>query len=311
MRSTLLACLVLLSALSVRAADFRTGPEGAFVTVNGHQLWYWTEGSGEPLLLVEGGPGAAGYLDPFFKDLTDRFTVIHFRGLGRGKSEHAASPAAYSFEGDVADIEGFRRAVGLESFNLLGHSYAGLVVTSYTLQHPEAVKRLVICNGLLSGAAWQAGCENVLASVRDQYPEVWDKLMTLRARGLRSNAPECIAAWQSVSELLLYVSSTGNVGKTPGEMNLDVFYAIAGPDADFKVADSMARLDFLPRVRELKMPVLFTASRFDRVVIPRFTLQYPAAAPQAEFVLFEQSSHNVFLEEHEKFIATLRSFLTR
>lgn len=310
MRS-LLALLLLVSLIAARGADYRTGPEGAFVEVRGHRLWYWTEGTGEPLILVEGGPGAYGYLDPFFKGLTDRFTVIHFRGLGRDKSDRPTAPGSYSFDSDVADLEGFRQAIGLGSFNLLGHSYGGMVVTAYALQHAEQVKRLIVANGVLSGEGWQAGNENVLASVRDQYPEIWARLTELRARGLRAQAPECQQAFAGVSELLLYVVNPANVGRTPVSFNPDVLYGIAGPDADFQVGGSVAEVDLVPRLRELKMPVLFTASRFDRVVIPRFTLQYAAAAPQAQFVLFEHSGHNVFLEEHDKFIATLRAFLTR
>lgn len=32
-------------------------PHGAYVTVNGAKLWYESEGSGEPLILIAGGPG--------------------------------------------------------------------------------------------------------------------------------------------------------------------------------------------------------------------------------------------------------------
>jgi proline iminopeptidase len=308
-----LVSVVLLSlvGLSTHAAESWLAPEGATVMVNGAKLWYRTEGRGEPLLLVEGGPGSAGYLDPFFKELSDQFTVIHFRGLGRTGSDRAASPTDYTFDRDVADLEGFRVALGLGSVNLLGHSYGGMVVTAYALQHPQAVRRLVIANGVLSAASWQAGNENVLSTIRYQYPEVWEKLTALRARGLRSSAPECRALLGSVSEAIFYVASVNYVGRTPGEMNPEVCYAIAGDDADFQVGGSIAGRDYVPRLKELTMPVLITTSRFDRVVPPLHTFTYRSAAPQAEFVIFEQSGHNLFLEESAKFIATLRTFLNR
>jgi proline iminopeptidase len=286
-------------------------PAGAHVTVNGARLFYWTEGHGEPLLLVEGGPGAAGYLDPFFHELADRFTVIHFRGLGRAGSDPAPKPSDYSFARDVADLEGFRRALGLESFNLLGHSYGGLLVIGYTLEHPSAVKRLVVANGLFSADGWQQGNDNIASQLRYQYPEVWAELEALRARGLHSSSPECQALMQQVSEAVFYVASQQNVGRTPVEFNPDVYYAIAGDDADVRVGGSIAGLDFSARLRELKMPLLVTTSRFDRVVPPSHTFQFQTCAPQAQFVVFEHSGHNVFLEEHEKFIATIRDFLTK
>lgn len=286
-------------------------PAGAYATVNGARLFYWTEGHGEPLVVVEGGPGAAGYLDPFFHELADRFTVIHYRGLGRARSDAAATPADYTFQRDLADLEGFRQALGLTSFNLFGHSYGGLQVIGYTLAHPAAVKRLIVANGLFSAEGWQQGDDNVNSQIRYQYPEIWAQLTALRARGLRSSAPECQALMQQVSEAILYVASPAHVGKTPVEFNPDVCYAIAGADADFQVGGSIAGLDYSAQLRELKMPLLITTSRFDRVVPPVHTLQFRTLAPQAEFVIFEQSGHALYLEEHEKFIATLRTFLTR
>lgn len=311
MMRCLLAALLALASLSAKAADYRTGPEGAFVSVNGVNLWYWTEGTGEPLVLVEGGPGASGYLDPFFTSLTDRFTVIHFRGLGRGKSGRPASASDYSFERDIADLEGFRQALGLGPVNLLGHSYGGMLVTGYALAHPASVKRLVIANGLYSGEMWQAGTEHVNTSIRDLCPELWDQLMALRARGVRSRDPEHLTLIGQVPEAIFYLANVANTGKTPVEINPDVYFGIGGDDVDFQVGGSIAALDFRSRLKELQMPVLVTASRFDRVVLPRYTVLYRQYAPQAEFVMFERSGHAVYLEENEKFIATLRSFLTR
>lgn len=298
-------------AASAPAADFRTDASGAHVTVNGAKLFYWTEGHGEPLLVIEGGPGAAGYLDPFFHELADQFTVIHFRGLGRAKSDLAARASDYSFSRDVEDVEGFRRALGLETLNLFGHSYGGLLVIGYTLKYPSAVQRLVVANGLFSAEGWQQGDDNVASQLRYQHPELWAKISALRARGVPSSAPECQALLQQVPEALLYVANESNTGKTPSEFNPDVFYAIAGPDADFHVGGTVAGLDFSARLRELTMPLLVTTSRFDRVVPPVHTLRFNQLAPQAEFVMFEHSGHNLFLEEHEKFIATLRTFLTK
>ena len=42
-------------------------PAGNFVTVDGARLWYISEGKGEPIVIISGGPGAAHYLYPFFE----------------------------------------------------------------------------------------------------------------------------------------------------------------------------------------------------------------------------------------------------
>lgn len=284
-------------------------PPGDYVTVNGTRLWYLSEGKGEPLILISGGPGAAHYLYPYFSALADSYRVIYLDSFGCGKSDRAKSPQEYTFARHVEEIEGFRLALGLGKINVLGHSYGSMVAQAYALRFPDSVQRLVLSNAYLCGEEWQAGNDNVNDAIRNQYPEVWAQLQTLRARGLRSSAKECGAAMQAVSVGLLYNANISDVGKVKGKMNLDVYYAIAGDDADFVVGGDIARLDFRPTLKDLKMPMLVLAGRFDRVAPPRYTLQYRQYAPQAQFLMFEQSAHNLFLEENGRMLQTLRAFL--
>jgi proline iminopeptidase len=103
-------------------------PAGAYAQVNGAKLWYETEGQGEPLVLVAGGPGESHKeFDPFFSRLADRFQVIYFDPLGVGQSGRAKSRSEYTFAREVEDLEGLRKALGLSQINLLGHSFGGMV----------------------------------------------------------------------------------------------------------------------------------------------------------------------------------------
>ncbi len=51
--------------------------------------------------------------------------------------------------------------------------------------------------------------------------------------------------------------------------------------------------------------------RFDRISIPRFSIKYKTYAPQAEFVMFEKSGHDPFIEETEKTFKTIKDFLEK
>src|ERR1700686_3564873 len=71
-------------------------PPGAYATVNGIKLWYETEGRGEPLVLVSGGPGDPHTVfHPFFSRLADRQQVVYFDEFGVGKSDRAKSSQEY------------------------------------------------------------------------------------------------------------------------------------------------------------------------------------------------------------------------
>ena len=73
-------------------------PHGDYVKVNGAKIWYESEGSGEPLLLIAGGPGFShSYFHPYFSTLANSFRVIYFDAFGRGKSDRAKNPVEYTF----------------------------------------------------------------------------------------------------------------------------------------------------------------------------------------------------------------------
>src|SRR5687768_10101902 len=103
---TLYVLLVSGSAAPAAAPTIQlTHPRGDFVEVHGLRLWYESEGQGDPLLLIAGGPGFSHtYFHPFFSGLADSYRVIYFDAFGCGKSARAQSPSAYSMALDVETI---------------------------------------------------------------------------------------------------------------------------------------------------------------------------------------------------------------
>jgi proline iminopeptidase len=281
---------------------------GEFIRVNGAKLWIESDGRGDPLVLVAGGPGASHTYMHGFAPLAKTHRLIYYDALGCGRSDRAAAPAEYTLERAVADLDGVRSALNLESWNVLGHSYGGMVGQAYALAHPARVKRLVLANTLASTEAWQASTDMMNTLVAAHYPERWSRVQKLRAEGLRSSSPEHQKLYQTPPELIYYYDAS-NVSKTVFEINQDVYYAMCGADADFHVAGTVGGFDFRPRLRELQMPVLVLAGRYDRLLPPSLTLQFKECAPKARFVMFEKSGHQPYIEEPELTFSTLNDFL--
>ena len=307
--------LVLSSAFSAfgQSAPARDSTsEGRFVVVNGAKLWYEIEGKGEPVLLIAGGPGAShSYFDPYFSALADSYRVIYFDAFGRGKSDRAKSPSEYTFERDVEDIEGIRKALNLGRMNVFGHSYGGLVAQAYALKYPDSVKRLILANTLFSGEMWQANNDNYNYEIRNQFPEVWERIQALRAQGLHSTAQEHQDAYAEVPPSLCYFYNASNADNFKPEISADVYYSIVGDDGDFLIGGDIAPLDFRTRLKNLEMPTLILAGRFDRVTLPRFSVQFRQYAPQAQFVMFEKSGHFPFIEDPDQMFKVVREFLSK
>lgn len=311
-RSMLVAASLLLGAAHAQLPTAPpTLPAGQTVTVNGAKLWYISEGQGEPLVIISGGPGAAHYLYPYFSALQATHRVLYLDSFGSGNSDRAKTRAEYTFARHVDEIEGFRQALRLGPINILGHSYGTLVVQAYALKYPLALRRVVLAAPVISGEAWQSANDFVNASIRQHFPEIWARIESLRARGLKQTDKELADAMGSVPEELLYYGNVKEAGRLNVDFNPEVVLALAGEDPDFKVGGAIAMLDFRPQLKALRAPLLVIAGRYDRFSAPRFTLQYKTHAPQAEFVMLEKSGHNFFLEENAPMLAALQAFLAR
>jgi proline iminopeptidase len=311
-------CIFCLTFLSTSAQDnvphiTVAHPPGAYAQVNGAKLWYETEGHGEPLVMVPGGPGDShSVYHPFFSRLADHNRVIYFDAFGVGKSDRARSPKEYTFHRDVEDLEGLRRVLGLTQMNLLGQSFGGMVTQAYALKYPQFVKRLILIDTFYSGQMWQANNQNANNEIRNQYPEVWEELQELRAEGLRSSTPDHQELYDRVPLGLFYFYDASKAKSVPFDpANDQVYYTIAGNDADFSIGGDIAALDFRADLQKLKMPILILAGRFDRISMPRYAIKFKKYAPQAHFVIMEESGHFPYVEEPDKTFLLLHDFLNR
>jgi pimeloyl-ACP methyl ester carboxylesterase len=115
--------------------------EGYLTTPDGIRLYFQTLGSGESTLLIPNGL----YLVDDFARLAERRTLIVYDMRNRGRSDEIGErdKIARGVLNDVDDLEIVRRHFGLETLDLVGHSYVGLMVMLYAMAHPFRIRRIV------------------------------------------------------------------------------------------------------------------------------------------------------------------------
>jgi proline iminopeptidase len=285
---------------------------GEYLDIPGGRLWVESEGSGESLLLLPGGPASSHLtFHPYFSALADQYRVLYLDYRGRGKSE---SRTSITFAGDVADIETLRVALRLERLSIYGFSYGGMVAMAYALAHPTRVQRLILANTVHSAEMWQRNHENINREIANQFPEVWEQILTLRARGVRSTDAR-VQALYAVHGPLVRFYNPDNAKKLlsePGSRNAELYPLFVGDDVEFFIGGEVANLpDFRPRLNELAMPTLILAGRYDRALYPAYQIEFVRCAPQARFVWMERSGTFSHIEEPDAVMALVREHFTQ
>ena len=315
---------LLLFAVACTANAFaQTFPDswtgGKYYTVNGAKLWTVTAGTGtDPLIVIPGGPGGAHPGYRVFDSLTlhSNIQMIYFDAFGRGKSDTAKDVKEYSLERDIEDIEGLRKAMHLDKISLLGHSYGSLVAQGYAVKYGEHLSHLIIADGFHSFVMWQENDDNSNHEIKTNYPEVWAELMKIREQGAVSSDELHQDIYGRVPYGFLYAYNpekfTGGSRKPyPNPFNAKLYYQMVGKDGDFIVGNDIGNFDFRKQLKDLKMPVLIIAGRYDRVAVPWMQVKYKEYCPQAQFVMFEKSGHNPQVEEPAKEFAVIREFMRK
>jgi proline iminopeptidase len=289
-------------------------PAGDFVTVGSHKIWYESEGQGEPLLLIPGGPGSShDYFHPFFSALSNQYRVIYYDPFGTGKSDHAKNPSEYSLKQEIEEVEELRKALGIDQWNVFGHSWGGVVAQGYVTKYPGPVKKVVLSDCLVSGKSYQDTNDRALRLMADLFPDNWKKMEELHAKGLKSTSSELSQAEPDIFAIAFFYQRENTSKLVPaGEntMNPEISIAIMGKDMDFKLGGEAANFDWHAGLRSLRVPILIVNGRADLVVTPRQAEELASAAPGAKLVIFEHSGHMSFAEETAGTMKTIGDFLS-
>jgi 2-succinyl-6-hydroxy-2,4-cyclohexadiene-1-carboxylate synthase len=113
-------------------------------TVNGIEIHYRETGERFPIVFVHGFTGNSRNWALTVPALRDEFRTISVDLRGHGLSEKPASEDDYALEVMASDVYELLRALDVNECVLVGHSMGGMVSQLLILEHPEAVRALVL-----------------------------------------------------------------------------------------------------------------------------------------------------------------------
>jgi pimeloyl-ACP methyl ester carboxylesterase len=129
-----------------------------YADVNGLHLYYEEQGSGPPLVLLNGGMGtldrgARGGWDTLRPLLAQRFRVVHVEARGHGRTDDPGGPDAHTLPTLAADIAALVAHLGLGPAHVAGFSLGALVGLELALAHPHVLRSVVGIGGFYTADA--------------------------------------------------------------------------------------------------------------------------------------------------------------
>lgn len=250
-----------------------------------------------PLVVISGGPGSDHrymHAGGAFDALARQRRVVMFDQRATGASSPA--PAEPTIDQWLADIEAVREALGVETIDLLGHSFGGYLAMSYAVEHRERVRSLVLVDSAAPDPQ-----ENVQL-LGDLYPERVAEWAEVRA-GLSERFPaEAIALFFSMEFV------------DPAWLERYLEH-VSGSTYDISVNNAlrrdMERRALAERIDEITRPVLVLHGRFDAVLAPVTSWKIHRQLADSRFQVIEQSGHMPFVERPEEFVASVGAFLAQ
>lgn len=265
------------------------------------KLYCEEEGQGIPLVLLNGGPGCTHHIfHPAFSRGKEFARVIYYDQRGTGRSDADNTGEKYTVKQAVDDLDNLRKALHVDRWVVLGHSYGGFLAQCYALEYPESLLGLVL-------VAASTGARGVETGTRQYEYISKEEMAKIRSIFATKNLP---------LDVLVYNTHLNGDWKRQAyyRPTLDELARMARyewkPAPGFRetIGPDMSRIDLTGKFADFEVPTLMLEAKWDLTWKADKPERFHKNHPNARLVVFEQSGHSPFADESEKFFTLLREF---
>jgi len=127
----------------------------AYLDFKGRSIYYDVQGSGNPILILNGIMMSTKSWEPFVKTLSHNNQLIRVDFMDQGQSDKLEN-SAYSQSMQVDILKYLLTSLNVSKVNVVGISYGGEVALQFAIKHSNIVNRLVLFNTTAYTSPWLA-----------------------------------------------------------------------------------------------------------------------------------------------------------
>jgi proline-specific peptidase len=277
---------------------------------HGGKIWYGLTGNSEssatPLIVIHGGPGMTHhYLHPL-TDLADERQVIFYDQLDAGLSEHPNDPGNWNLARFVGEIDDLRESLDLRKPAIFGNSWGATIAASYAANNPAGIEKLILSSPLINTEQWLSDNQVHRENLPSNVLSVMDRC--------EKNGQESSQEYQDAVAVFYnrhFCRANpwpDTVMETMNALNETCYAGMWGPN-EFTCNGLLRDYDGLAELESIQAPTLITCGEFDEAA-PASCKKFTQLIANARYVEFEDASHLTFVDSREKYIESLRHFLS-
>jgi L-proline amide hydrolase len=263
-----------------------------------------------PVVVLHGGPGLAhnGCL-PMANLARQGRAVVHYDQIGCGQSTHFpdADPNWWTIDLFIRELATVTRALRIDRFHLIGHSWGGMLGAEYALRHPETLASLTICNSPASMELWMQAADEAIAAL----PEDIQRSIRINERAGTTDSPDYERAMAHIYErhFCRVVPTPQDLRDTLAQAAADptVYHTMNGP-SEFTVTGSLKNWSIVDRLAGITSPTLVLAGEHDEAS-PATWRPFVDLIPDARAHVFAGASHTPHWETPQQWLQVVGEFL--
>lgn len=268
------------------------------VSVDGLNLSYqeWGSPSAPPIVMLHGF-GVSGHMfDEFAERMQDRYRLLALDQRGHGDSDWAED-GNYSRDAFVSDVEGFREALGLDRFILIGHSMGGLNSVAYTNAYPQHVRALVLVD--VGPEAAKEGVDNIVRFTRGPDELDFDEFVEMAHRFNQRRTLE------NIRERMRHRLKPTENGKWTWKFDR----RFREPGSGLKIGSNLSNDESWQLFRNIQAPTLLVRGGESDVLTPEVAERCSQEIVRSRLVVMPGAGHSVPGDNPDAFTEAVREFL--
>jgi proline iminopeptidase len=293
--------------------------QDGFVDAHGVLIYYVSFGTGSPLVIVHGGPGADHtYFLPWLLPLARTHRLVFIDERGSGRSQRLQDTSLYTVEAMADDVEDVRLALNLGKISLLGHSYGGVLAEAYALKYQQNLSHLILNSTFPSTRQMN----EVLAREKAQMPpNKLKRLNELEAAGLYGKGE----AWEHGRYPEEYAKLAWGPGYFPflygarPDANYDpmsqlmgttweLYRVMWGSHGEFLIDGNLKSVEYVDRLPSIHVPTLIMAGDHDECD-PALSREMHDKIAGSQLLILPNSGHMNFVDQPDLWQKTVEGFL--